>query len=632
MAVSCDPNDLLQASSCVDCIPPGKMQSVIVYLLAVLSGSSTDPNYLMAQARCMDCIPDGYKPAVIIWLLCQIASAAPGVLPQIIANITPNNNPNSVQYPNSFNLYSFDPAAPPQYQNKPDYTSIVTWTANNGGIITLGAAPFDVFQQLVPRGETVTSLKVIQAPGYDPVLNPFGMSGLDSLPNLQYLDVSGCYGLNVLNLYECPQLMYLNAQKCNLNSLQFYAPKAGVPPGIRGVACDYNPGLISLDCTGCSNLANVSCSQCNLSSLILVGCSALAYLNCTKNALISLDPSPCSALSNLECGNNQLTALSVAGLVNLTNLGADNNQMTSLNVSGVPTLQSLSAINNLLTAVTATGSGLLNVFLSGNKLTTLNLTGTGVLNLDISNNLFTAFTSPEPMIFLYAQNNQLTVAAVNAILAALSTNGKTGGIVQLQGQNPGAVPTGAGAAAVTTLQAETPPWTVEVDVSSNPQLSWTPNTALIQWGDKNGNQQGNQAAFNAAADYPSVTYLQSNSAITAISNLSSLPSLNRILFSYNPGLVVLTLTGCAALTFLNLENSGITSLNVSPCVKLKQAFLDGNAISVVANVDAILSSLVTNAQTNGTLFLQGGTNAHPDAAGLSSIATLKSRGWAVQNN
>lgn len=73
MALSCDPNDLIQASACLDCIPEGAHARVQTYLLCIIAGvDPTDPNALLKAANCMRCV-DGMHAEVQTWLLCQIA-------------------------------------------------------------------------------------------------------------------------------------------------------------------------------------------------------------------------------------------------------------------------------------------------------------------------------------------------------------------------------------------------------------------------------------------------------------------------------------------------------------------------------------------------------------------------------
>lgn len=78
MAVNCDPNSLVQASSCLDCIPEGRQLSVANYLLATLAGASIDPNALVKLSACLDCVPEGAQMSVVIALLCQLINSPSG--------------------------------------------------------------------------------------------------------------------------------------------------------------------------------------------------------------------------------------------------------------------------------------------------------------------------------------------------------------------------------------------------------------------------------------------------------------------------------------------------------------------------------------------------------------------------
>jgi len=74
MAVNCDPNALVQAASCMSCIPSGKQQEVITYLLNQILGTGLTPQQLMDASLCYHCIPAGMQDEVITYLLCQIVN------------------------------------------------------------------------------------------------------------------------------------------------------------------------------------------------------------------------------------------------------------------------------------------------------------------------------------------------------------------------------------------------------------------------------------------------------------------------------------------------------------------------------------------------------------------------------
>ena len=83
--------------------------------------------------------------------------------------------------------------------------------------------------------------------------------------------------------------------------------------------------------------------------------------------------------------------------------------------------------------------------------------------IDVRNfpNLTNIVTLPSGVNNLVVLSCALTVGQVNKILTTLDANGLSDGIVEISGQTPAAAPTGAGAAAVTSLEAKG--WIVSTD-------------------------------------------------------------------------------------------------------------------------------------------------------------------------
>lgn len=121
--------------------------------------------------------------------------------------------------------------------------------------------------------------------------------------------------------------------------------------------------------------------------------------NGTGNIDGTFDISSLPSLATLDCSGGALTSLSVAGSASILFLSCYENHITALDVSGCPALTNVNA-----------------------------------------------------------RDNALNAAAVDAVLAALVTNGATGGVVSLQGTN--AAPTAAGLASKSTLESRS--WTVTV--------------------------------------------------------------------------------------------------------------------------------------------------------------------------
>ena len=74
LPVSCSASDLAKASKCLDCIPSGMREPVLIYLLALIASQPLDAAELTKNAKCFDCIPQGMRLPVIIYLLCTIAN------------------------------------------------------------------------------------------------------------------------------------------------------------------------------------------------------------------------------------------------------------------------------------------------------------------------------------------------------------------------------------------------------------------------------------------------------------------------------------------------------------------------------------------------------------------------------
>ena len=73
--ISCEPNDLLEASKCLKCIPTGTQNEVIIYLLNQLLDNPKTVDELLDGAKCFKCIPKGSQPEVQTYLLCQLLAA-----------------------------------------------------------------------------------------------------------------------------------------------------------------------------------------------------------------------------------------------------------------------------------------------------------------------------------------------------------------------------------------------------------------------------------------------------------------------------------------------------------------------------------------------------------------------------
>jgi hypothetical protein len=162
-----------------------------------------------------------------------------------------------------------------------------------------------------------------------------------------------------------------------------------------------------------------------------------------------------------------------------------------------------------------------------------------------------------------------------------------------------------------------------------------------------------------------------NSGLTNITSVN-FPAYKTARFSmYSNDLQTINLPGVTTLTSLNVQsNQPTTTINLPGVVEVTGSYigitnlysLTDVAIGTVgitkrwgggsnpyvqfqncalsqASVDSILTVLAsldgtngTTAVNNGTLYLNGGTNAAPSSTGLTAMYALQSRGWYIQTN
>jgi hypothetical protein len=149
-----------------------------------------------------------------------------------------------------------------------------------------------------------------------------------------------------------------------------------------------------------------------------------------------------------------------------------------------------------------------------------------------------------------------------------------------------------------------------VPVPPTSGLIYVPATEILVWTDAHGSHNGNLAAFNATADYASVTdfdFAFLGNGITSITGLNNFPNLTN-LESSSELLTTLDITGLAHLASINVSSNNLT----------------------VAAVNAILTTLDANGLHNGTVILNAQTPAAvPTGAGLTSAIALIDKGWTV---
>ncbi len=106
-----------------------------------------------------------------------------------------------------------------------------------------------------------------------------------------------------------------------------------------------------------------------MTSLNLTGCTALATLTCRSNHLTSLNLSGLNALTELHCGDNTFTSLQLSGLPNLKKMTCNGSvSLTHLSISGLPALERLYCNNNGISSINISNCAkLIDIYCYGNK-------------------------------------------------------------------------------------------------------------------------------------------------------------------------------------------------------------------------------------------------------------------------
>ena len=205
------------------------------------------------------------------------------------------------------------------------------------------------------NNSALTNLECYSIPG----LTSLNVGGL---PNLQRLNCSYT-GLTSLDISHNTNLINLACMDCNMSSLDVSnnVYLLGLSVGSNNVTFSNSnkskiTGLrfegssmqaFTLNLSGFSELNNLVCYNCPVTSLDLTGCTKLASLSCQSTMLASLNLVGYPQLYFLDCsGNSQLASLNVSGCTSLPVLYCrDNPELFIVDVTGCPNLYSLNASN-----------------------------------------------------------------------------------------------------------------------------------------------------------------------------------------------------------------------------------------------------------------------------------------------
>ena len=342
--------------------------------------------------------------------------------------------------------------------------------------------------------------------------------------------------------------------------------------------------LPNLEDLYCANSQGAGLSVLNISKL-----SKLLYLDARKNTLPVVNLSYNPLLEQVYLPLNNITSVNLEGLINLTNLEVRDNFLTSVDASSSILLIDLNASNNY--------------------------------NLTTINN-YTNYTNLK-----YVRLSNTKFNDVNGMLDFLASGAVSNGVADFLGCD---IPSIAGFASISTLLgrnwevAYTPPLAA-------PKVEFTVVSSLNKtYFSINLGLSTNSTEYSAfGVEVPGKGIIggyQYGSTSTGVSSTLEIGTYNGFVYSTDVNALRI-LSICNQLTLADVTS--ISGLENSPYIN--ELYLENNALPE-AVIDYILVTLDSNAQINGTVALEGGTNAAPSATGLAAKAALLIKGWTVTTN
>ncbi|WP_298421784.1 hypothetical protein [uncultured Kordia sp.] len=393
-----------------------------------------------------------------------------------------------------------------------------------------------------------------------------------------------------------------------------------------------------------TGLQELDCSNTSITSLNLSQNTALTKLYCHDNALTSLDVSQNVLLTELYCFDSDIANLDLSQNTVLTKLHCYNNDIVNLNVSQNPLLTELHCYSNDIATLDLSQSVLL---------TELHCNINNMANLDVSQNVL--------LTELYCNDNILTELDVSLNTQLIAFDCSSNQLIRLNLKNGN-----NGAFTTSKLDANPNLSCIKVDDPTASYLAdiWVKDAQssydltcgetyisddnfenYLETHDASGNEvlageptsMGNGvendnyvtttaintvtqlyvggrgiADFTGIQDFVGLTQLRIESNTNTTIDISNLTNLERFTAHSNGNLTSVNLTGLTNLDYIRINNTSLTSLDVSTNTALEVlwAFTIPTLTDVIdfSNNTLLRQVLVHNSGTTGELDLSNLTN------------------------
>ncbi len=188
-----------------------------------------------------------------------------------------------------------------------------------------------------------------------------------SLPTLEKLTANQISALDLTGLSNLTDLSCLN---CNLTTIDVSTLEM-----VAFIDLSSSP-LTSVDVSNLANLKDFRCDDCELTSINTTGANSLEKLYLNNNNFQSLDLTQNTSVKEVFCSYNELTTGTLFLPPSIQHLRCSSNQFTELNLQLWPNLLSLACDSNSITSLDISMTNINDLNCSSNGMSTLTLNAT----------------------------------------------------------------------------------------------------------------------------------------------------------------------------------------------------------------------------------------------------------------
>lgn len=439
--------------------------------------------------------------------------------------------------------------------------------------------------------------------------NPYTQLDFSNNPNMEFVG-SPSGSLSSINLTGTSLLEELYLSNNQLSTLD-----ASGKPSLQFLEAETNL-LTSIDITGDTSLQFCRISNNSIPTLNVTTNNALSFLSCGNNLLTALDLTNNTALTNLNCRFNQLTTLDLSNNVNLSSFTANNNSLSSINTNGLSALMFFTCNDNQLQSLDMTSNtSLINFYVNNNNLSDLNIQNGN--NTAMTNGGFRAQNNPALACILvddvaysntnWTQKDPHTSFSVSCVATTYVPDDAFEQYLITNGYDTGALDNFVPTANINTLTT--------IDLSTEPIVDFTgiqDFIALTSFTAGNSSTALLDLSQNAALEVIAVGNTTALSDLD-LGGLTNLLTVNNV---FNDGLINFSVLGATALqsltatqhfslssldlstqtnlTFLNVDDGGLTGLDLTNCTSLNTALCGQNQLTTITFGNIPLTSIGLN--------------------------------------